>query len=170
MREQELRDQDRNNAPTIAATLIPIRDATWTPPDRALRLSCAEILAGHRRGRAHQSHRRPGNQSEAAPHSRRRTLPALRRCAGSEPMNRSSITPAMFIAIPCKPAGSPNRNSARMIAPIGLPGHRLAESGRRARPLSSIQSAYRRDDADSRTRSRWRRRACRAPEGDRNPG
>ena len=34
-------------------------------------------------------------------------------------MNRSSSTPATFMATPCTPAGSPNRNNCRMILRSG---------------------------------------------------
>jgi len=37
-------------------------------------------------------------------------------------MNRSSSTPATFIATPCTPAGNPKRKSDRMIAQSGLFG------------------------------------------------
>ena len=37
----------------------------------------------------------------------------------SEPMKRSNRTPAMFIAMPWKPVGSPNRNNDRMIPQSG---------------------------------------------------
>ena len=38
---------------------------------------------------------------------------------GSEPMKRTSITPAMFIATPCTPAGNPKRNNSRMTPQSG---------------------------------------------------
>ena len=39
-------------------------------------------------------------------------------------MNRSSITPATFIATPCTPAGRPKRNSDRMMPQSGRGGVR----------------------------------------------
>ena len=37
-----------------------------------------------------------------------------------DPMKPSSITPAMFIAMPCNPVGNPKRKSARMISQSGF--------------------------------------------------
>ena len=56
------------------------------------------------------------------------------------PMKRSSITPAMFMATPCNPVGSPNRKSARMMSQSGFqftPRKSMTQA-----PLNSFQIAY----------------------------
>ncbi len=54
-------------------------------------------------------------------------------------MNRSSSTPAMFIAMPCTPVGRPKRNSDRMMVKSGallMPGSKwITESGRVMRQM-----------------------------------
>ena len=54
----------QKESPTTAATAKPMRAATCTPCDRAIRISGAEVLAGDRGSRAHQPDRRPRDQRE----------------------------------------------------------------------------------------------------------
>ena len=73
-------------------------------------------------------------------------------------MNRSSSTPATFIATPCTPAGSPKRKSARMIAQSGRLGTPLKLTTTRPVAISHMPEPDATADAiDVPSAAPWRR-------------